>query len=118
MQGRESVAPAELMQHARELMHEPEGWAFAAQLYGKRAMDDIDLRFVACQALAQKKAGMTGGGPECPMCGERNLRMLEDERAKGAPIRFQCGNEKCSYGVTMRVDGRNGRLVVEAIARN
>jgi transposase-like protein len=58
----------------------------------------------------QHKAGRTGGGPECPMCGDRALRTMPLAAGPGMYLCTTCG-----YGVTVRVGGPG--LEVRAISR-
>ena len=102
--------------------------AAAFEKYGKRATmsenghlrSDPDVLLLA-HALVQRAEGRTGGGPECPMCGERTLRPMPHAAGPGM---YLCGSDGtfqggspvgCGYGVRVIVSG--GGLKLEAIAR-
>lgn len=90
--------------------------ALAFLLYGRTAgrAPGVLMHVARCVGL-RRVSPYDGGGMKCPACGQRCLRLLDEERAPGAPTRLLCGNSECNAGVLMRVDGREGRIHLQEV---
>ena len=78
--------------------------------FGREGLRETPLHEVhrRGEILRQREAGAIGGGPECPVCGERALRLLDEFRAPGSPSRMRCG--ACGRGILMAVRGGTLKL--------
>jgi hypothetical protein len=68
-------------------------------------------------ARQRRDDGRTGGGMACPACGRRGLKMLNEERVKGAPTRMFCepilGTTKGGCGAEVLLTVRAGQIVLQ-----
>lgn len=96
--------------------------AAAVELHGKRGLemlrsgvrDGLEGARALASAARQKTVGRNGGGPECPNCGERRLKRIENSATGRLYECHECRSHCLVYvGRNERQDG----LVVEAIAR-